>query len=66
MSVKRTELEKLMKLEVDGPLNLFKTMILFGNFDQLRVKISTLPPKCFMFYYTRPFPNLDPRDRGVG
>ena len=37
--------------EVDGPTNFYRILTDFGNFDPLRVKISTLPPLCFIFYY---------------
>ena len=37
--------------EVNGPTNLCDILTHFGIFDPLRVKISTLPTLCFMFYY---------------
>ena len=37
--------------EVDGPSKCCQLLTLFGIFDPLIVKISTLPPLCFMIYY---------------
>ena len=48
--------------KVDGPQNLCQPLTYFGILYALRMKISTLPPLCFMFYHIHMSPKKNIRD----